>query len=272
MSYRERDLVIRGARLHLYEMGDAGPLLILAHGFTDHGLCWLRLAQELAPSARVVMYDARGHGRSDPPPAAYTREELAKDLVALVDAFGGERPIVMGHSLGADTAAWAAALAPERFRAVILEDPPWSAALYARHDAERRARADRERAQVEANRNRGVGDLEAFIREHSPHWHEIEWRTWAEAKALMAPEAAEIIASSRAPWETLVPRITCPVLLLTGDNDLGALTTPEAAAEVVRIGRRVQHVHIDGAGHSLRRDQFEAVLRAVQGFLSDLAS
>ncbi len=272
MPYTERDVVVRGAKLHLYEMGAAEQTLVLAHGFTDHGLCWLRLAQELAGSMRVVMYDARGHGRSDPPPAQYTRQDLAEDLVALVKALGIDRPVVMGHSLGADTAAWAGALAPTLFRGIILEDPPWNADLYARHDAERAARADRERSQAEANRQRGVAELEAFIREHSPDWHQLEWRTWAEAKALMHPEAAQIIASPRAPWETLIPRIACPVLLLTGDNDLGALTTPEAAAEVVRLGRDVHHVQISGAGHSLRRDRFEEVLRAVRGFVGGLAS
>lgn len=271
MRYQESDLTIHGVRLHLYELGGPGPLMILAHGFTDHGPCWLRLAQEMAPAMRVIMYDARGHGRSEAPLSGYTRQQLAKDLVALVEALSVERPVIMGHSMGADTAAWAGALAPSRFSGIILEDPPWNPDLYARNDADRAERAKREEAQAIANRERSISELETFIRECCPTWHETEWRTWAEAKALMHPRATQIVASSRAPWETLVPLIRCPVLLLTGDNARGALTTPEVADQVIRIGNDVQHVHISGAGHSVRRDQFDAVLEAVRAFLAEIA-
>ncbi len=272
MRYEESDLVVRAVRLHVYAMGKGDPPLILAHGFTDHGLCWLRLADELATSRRVIMYDARGHGRSEAPPGGYSRQELAEDLVALAEALGVDRPAIMGHSMGADTAAWAGALAPSRFSGIILEDPPWNPDLYAQSDADRAERADHEKARAVTNRERDVSELEAWIRERNPGWHPTECRTWAEAKALMDPRATRVIASTRVPWRELMPRIRCPVLLLTGDNALGALTTPTVADEVVRIGNDVQHVHIGGAGHSVHRDQFAAVLAAVRTFLARTAT
>jgi N-formylmaleamate deformylase len=271
IRYKESDILVRGLRLHLYTMGNGSPPVILAHGFTDHGPCWLRLADQLASDRRIIMYDARGHGRSEAPSEGYTRRALAEDLVALTEELELDRPVVMGHSMGADTAAWAGALAPSLFGGIILEDPPWSPALYDRSDADRADRAERETSRAITNRERDLVELEAWIQERKPHWHPTECRTWAEAKALMDPSATQVIASDRVPWRRLVPEIGCPILLLTGDNALGALTTPAVAHEVLRIGKDVQHVHVDKAGHSLRRDQFAAVLAAVRAFLVRLA-
>ncbi len=272
MRHEESDIIVRGLRLHLYTMGNGSPPVILAHGFTDHGPCWLRLADQLGSGRHIIMYDARGHGRSEAPVEGYTRRTLAEDLVALAEELDLDRPIVMGHSMGADTAAWAGALAPSLFGGIILEDPPWNPDLYARSDADRADRAERERARAIANRERSLNELEAWIQQRNPQWHPTECRTWAEAKALMDPRATRVIASDRVPWQQLVPQIGCPVLLLTGDNDLGALTTSAVAQEVVRLGKDVQHVQIDEAGHSLRRDQFAAVLEAVRRFLARVAS
>ena len=53
-----------GVRLHYYRTGSGLPLL-LAHGVSDNGMCWRRVADALADSFDVVTYDAPSHGRSD---------------------------------------------------------------------------------------------------------------------------------------------------------------------------------------------------------------
>lgn len=69
-------------------------------------------------------------------------------------------------------------------------------------------------------------------------------------------------------WREALPKIACPILLLTGDRENG-LTTPEdvqAMSDLWRDGRVVQ---IEGAGHMVHYDRFELFVEAVQAFLAE---
>ncbi len=67
----------------------------------------------------MLTYDLRGHGMSDAPPTGYSPDEMAADLLELLDALEIERPVIAGHSYGADVALYLAAREPERVREVI---------------------------------------------------------------------------------------------------------------------------------------------------------
>src|ERR671936_61945 len=92
-----------GIRMHYSRTGGDTPPLVLAHGATDDGLCWTRLARALEPEYDVIMPDARGHGRSDAPPSGYSSADHAQDLAGLIRALGLATPAVGGHSMGAAT-------------------------------------------------------------------------------------------------------------------------------------------------------------------------
>jgi pimeloyl-ACP methyl ester carboxylesterase len=70
------------------------------------------------------------------------------------------------------------------------------------------------------------------------------------------------------PWREVVSAIACPILLITADNERGALVTPQVAAEAQSLSPALELVHIAGAGHSIRREAFHAYLEAVEGFLA----
>lgn len=95
-----------GVGLHVGTHGDGPVTVVLAHGWTLDTRIWSPVAQRLAGSARVVAYDYRGHGRSDPAPAStMTLEQLADDLAAVVAATAPDGPLVLGgHSMGGMTA------------------------------------------------------------------------------------------------------------------------------------------------------------------------
>ena len=59
--------MVNGLKLHYTRTGGAKPPVVLAHGFSDDGLCWTPVAEALAADYDVVMVDARGHGRSAAP-------------------------------------------------------------------------------------------------------------------------------------------------------------------------------------------------------------
>lgn len=88
------------------QIGGAGPALILLHGFPQNGLCWLRVAPMLAQQFRVIIPDLRGYGLSDAPPDdathdRYSKRQMARDIVALMDALRLPDAMVLGHDRGA---------------------------------------------------------------------------------------------------------------------------------------------------------------------------
>ena len=82
----------------------------------------------------------------------------------------------------------------------------------------------------------------------------------------------DLPAQPRPPWREVAGRITCPVLLLTGDPARGGIVTPEAAVEAARLWRSGRVVHIPGAGHNIRRDRYELYRAAVAAFLGEVAA
>jgi len=73
-------------------------------------------------------------------------------------------------------------------------------------------------------------------------------------------------------WAELLPRITCPALLITADLDRGAIVRPEMAAAMQQQMPQLQVAHIPGAGHSIRREQFDRYIAVVRSFLDTWAA
>ena len=122
------DVVVNGVKIHYHRAGGSQLPVLLAHGITDNGLCWTRLAQALESEYDLIMFDARGHGLSDVPETGYAPEDHVADIAGLVDALGLEKPALIGHSMGAANVALAVATDPDLARCAILEDPPWQIA------------------------------------------------------------------------------------------------------------------------------------------------
>ena len=104
-----------GGRLHARVHGpDDAPTLVLVHCWTGTQELWHKQVSALAGELRIVVYDHRGHGLSDPAPDGdYSLEALATDLdrVIAAGASPAAPPLLAGHSMGAMTiAAWADAL------------------------------------------------------------------------------------------------------------------------------------------------------------------
>jgi len=276
-AWVEGDIPVNGIDIHYYRTGDAQkPSVVLLHGFTDNGLCWRRLAMDLAPDYDLVMIDAVGHGKSGGPEHGF-RERAVSDVGAVIDTLQLDHPTLVGHSMGAGTAAGVAAEYPQQIRAIALEDPgwrdetapptapaavgygsraplgspewiAWNRAYKARSPAEQRAEASAERA----------------------NWPAEDLPDWAEAKAQF--NLAVLDARATAPvsvWRDLLPRITCPVLLITADPERGAIVTPNVAQEAVAGLHAGRVVHVPGAGHNIRREAYAPFRDAVVAFLHE---
>lgn len=97
-----------------------GAPLVLLHGYTDSHRSFDLIAPFLPQSWRVLAVTQRGHGLSDKPAAGYTMPDLAADVPGMLDAFGIDRAVLVGHSMGAAVALHAAAAYPERVAGLAL--------------------------------------------------------------------------------------------------------------------------------------------------------
>jgi pimeloyl-ACP methyl ester carboxylesterase len=101
--------------------GNGKPILCI-HGLTANSRFWDCLASALSPRHKVIAMDLRGRGLSDKPPTGYSIDHHCKDVLALMDDLGLERPVLMGHSLGAFISLVFTAQNPKRVDRLILVD------------------------------------------------------------------------------------------------------------------------------------------------------
>jgi pimeloyl-ACP methyl ester carboxylesterase len=258
MGWQEGDLDIDDVRIHYYRRGTGRPL-VLAHGASDNGKCWERVAAALEDEYDIVAYDARYHGLSGAPEGGQMAG--GEDLVTVVEALALERPAIMGHSMGARSVAQAGGMRPELFRCAVLEDPPWwdeRPALPAPA-----AQPDLPAMSIEA--------IVAYGRERNAMWHEDEFPAWAESKQQFRPpaDAFKRVGSIAAGWRETVEAIGIPTLLVCGGSaERGRIVNTHIAAEAASLNPRLEVVTFPEAGHNVRREAFEGFVEAVRGFLA----
>jgi pimeloyl-ACP methyl ester carboxylesterase len=118
---------VRGIRLHVAEAGSGPDVVVLLHGFPQHWYQWRTVLPALADRYRVLAVDLRGFGWSDAPRAGYRKEQLADDVLALLDALRLPRVDLIGHDWGGWIGFLLCLRAPERvahFLALGIV-PPW---------------------------------------------------------------------------------------------------------------------------------------------------
>ena len=112
-----------GIRLHARDWGGSGQAVVLLHGLASNARIWDGVASRLAGAGlRVVALDQRGHGASDQPASGYDFATLGRDLDAALAALALERPVLAGHSWGANVALQFTAERPGTVAGLALVD------------------------------------------------------------------------------------------------------------------------------------------------------
>jgi pimeloyl-ACP methyl ester carboxylesterase len=215
----------------------------------------------------LILLDARYHGRSEAPDADCTPLVMAADLAGAIRALGLNAPLVLGHSMGAQSAIVMAGQYPEAAGAILLEDPPatWVPDL---------GRPD-EQTWL-ANNRAWIAGLQAKTREtimaekhaETPVWAIEELGPWADSKLRFNTGYFAHVRRPAIDWSAIMSAIRVPVLLITGDPALGSIVTTEDVAALQANLPQAHVAHIGGAGHNIRRDQFPAYLEAVRPALA----
>lgn len=107
-----------------YDVRGTGPLVVCLPGMGDLRATYRLLAPALADAGyRVATLDLRGHGDSDATFTAYDDEAAGSDALALVEELGGGPAVLVGSSMGAGAAVWAAAERPDLVAGLVLSGP-----------------------------------------------------------------------------------------------------------------------------------------------------
>lgn len=266
--WTQGDVLVNGIKIHYTRTGNGSkPALVLAHGFSDSGLCWLPVAQDLEAEYDVILPDARGHGLSARISAGEALD-MPADLAGLITALGLNQALVGGHSMGANVSSQMAARYPGLIRALVLEDPAWFD--HSPQQAEEKPKPNPYHEWLMSLKGTTLEEVIARCRANSPTWAEIELRPWAESKLQFDPTFMQVGFGPASDWRAVAKAIDCPVLLLTADVEKGAILSAEMAQAAVSVNPRIRVVHIPGAGHNVRREAYPAFMKAVRDFLKSL--
>ncbi|MEU4291643.1 alpha/beta hydrolase [Kribbella sp. NPDC026596] len=256
---------VRGRSAHLawYRTDEAVAEVAFLHGFSDSAQCWEPLIGAM-PGVRALAIDARGHGESGLPEGPLGYPELRDDAALVLSSQPREGGVVVvGHSMGAMSAAYLAAARPDLVRAVVLEDPPTGEPPADQQDepvSEPRWLADLRALDLPSRIARG--------RSEDPSWPDDELEPWAVSKAQVNPHLFDRPFQNSSPLTDLLAATTCPVLLIHGDTERGSLISTQYAERCARAAAgEFQAVHIPNTGHSVRRDNRPQYLTALTTFL-----
>ncbi|MEW6181137.1 MAG: alpha/beta hydrolase [Chloroflexota bacterium] len=262
-------LLSNGVRIQYYRTGGQKPPILLLHGLSDNALCWNRLPLVLEVEFDVILMDARGHGSSGLDERGASPLVQAEDVCALIEHLQLHRPILIGHSMGATTAALAAAQLPKIVRGVILEDPPWQEA--SGEDGKRREKKLNDwRDWLAGLKQKSLEEIIAEGRRLNPLWDESEFFQWAKAKQQVQLAALDWIVQPQPDWREIVRQIACPGLIITGEPALGAVLTPEVIRQIEKLWRKSKTVRIVTAGHNVHREAYMNFLREIAAFIKRL--
>lgn len=273
-----RPLRVDLGRLHLGGRvwgADADPVVLAVHGVLDHAGVWTPVAERLvAQGLRVVALDLRGHGASDHvgPEAGYPPLDFVHDLAAVCGAIGGAPAAVVGHSLGAATAALHAAATRGRWPLVLIEPPlPGPATPSADSLAQwLGARTATARHPVFSERGEAIERL----RRSMPGVPEDALAAFADRAIRRGPdgltwawdprlrERADLLAGAVDPesFLTLLAGLDPPPALVFARD--GLVRRADRARMVGAVGERARVVTLDG-GHHLPLTAPEAVAAAI---------
>lgn len=256
MTEIERDGVHLYYEVHGPREGQGLETLLLTHGFSASSHMWGPNLDALSAEHRVVIWDVRGHGRSDYPSDLdrYTEELAVGDMAAILDAVGAPRAVIGGLSLGGYLSLAFHLAHPERVRALMLFD---TGPGYRRDEGRDRWNATA-LASAEGFESRGLDALPARS-EVRREIHRNAAGLALAARGLLTQHDARVIES--------LGSISVPTLVLVGAADQAFLAAADYMAGHIPGATKVV---LADAGHGSNIDQPEAFNRAVLEFLGRL--
>lgn len=234
--------------LNVEASGSGSPTYLCLHGLVDTVAIWDHLAEPLALRGTVLRVDQRGHGKSGTPPGATGREDLAADVVAVLDSQGIDRAILVGHSMGGIVSMATALEHPDRVSGLVLIGTASRCNEKVAGWYERIARA---------GETDGCEGLSRAI-------YGKDSRRRVEGDAAGIAQVTRMLKSLYDdPLTEKLARVECPVLLLVGEKDPMGPRASEIIAE--NLADATLEV-VPDCGHWIHVEAPDVILRALDGW------
>jgi N-formylmaleamate deformylase len=253
-----------GLRLHALDFGGDGTPVLVLPGITSPAITWQFVAPELS-GVRPVLADMRGRGLSGAPADdSYALDDYAGDAAALIAGLGLERPVVLGHSLGARVAAVLAVRHPGVAGPLILVDPPLTGPSRDPYPT------SLESFLTQLHEARAGTTADAVAR-HFPGWprreHELRarWLATCEEPAVAETYLGFDREDFHGPWREL-PQ---PAILVRGGRS--PVVSEAGAAELAQLRPDIPIVSVPDAAHMVPWDNLPGFLEAIDPFLDENA-
>jgi pimeloyl-ACP methyl ester carboxylesterase len=257
MSYVDSD----GVRIY-HEVEGHGPPLVLAHGATGDTTFWrgYGYTDQLSNDFTVILFDARGHGRSGKPHAAeaYDYRLMVGDVIAILDTLGINKSHYWGYSMGGYTGLGLAKHHPERLLSLIVGGA----------DPLQISEREREPPLLLAIFQMGLeGGIDAVIEEMKALFGFItpQYERRLRQLDLMALVAVLEAARHRPSFGGALSKFAMPCLLYAGEDDEGPFENGPNAAQRIPNAR---FFSLPGMNHVGASAAVELVLPEVRSFLS----
>jgi pimeloyl-ACP methyl ester carboxylesterase len=253
-----------------YDDEGPGPVVVLLHGFPLDRTMWALQLTGVGGPYRVIAPDLRGHGQTAAPAGIYTMDEMADDVIELLNALNLTEPVVLGGlSMGGYIALSAILRYPERFRALMLMDTRATA------DSAEAAKGRRELADKVESSGSVVPVIEAMLPKlFSPMTRVNRADRIARVVDVMERTTPRAVAgalrgmAARPDRTPSLGQIKVPSLVLVGVDD--AITPPEEARTLASGLSTSRLAEIPDAGHLAPLENSEASNLAILSFLGSL--
>lgn len=251
-----------------YDDHGMGMPVLFLHAFPLNRSMWTGQIKALLGERRyrLVALDWRGFGETTPFDEISTMETLADDVAGLMDTLGMQQAVLCGLSMGGYVANAFLRKYPQRVQGLIFADTRPGA------DTDEATKANRERVALLAlsEGTEAIADLQVpkllanYTRQHQP-LVEQSVRHMINAATPQGIAAASRGMALRADASDLLPSISCPTLVIVGEEDV--LTPPVVAREYAARIAGCQFATIPDAGHLSNLEQPEAFFAVVRNFL-----
>lgn len=249
-----------------YELAgpENAPCIVLIYGLGLNRHCWQWTTPALSGDYRVLTYDLFGHGGSAAPPQTPSLKLFSYQLIDLLDHCGIGSAAIIGFSLGGMIARRAAQDAPDRVAALAIlhspherTDAAQTAILKRVHQAQKEGPA----STVDAALGRWFTD---DYRQANPAMMDLV-RTWVMANNIaIYHRVYKVLADGIAEIITPSPPITCPTLVMTGDEDYG--NGPKMAGAIAADIEGAEVHILRGLRHMALAENPDAVNQPLQAF------
>lgn len=275
---REHFMQLGSLRMRCLEWGRAdAPPLVLLHGGGQTAHTWDAFCLAASGRFRCLALDQRGHGDSDwSASGQYGFADHAADIAALVETLALHKPIVMGMSMGGINAIAYAAEHPQALRALVCVDIGPEAQFepvdrLMQSLGEYRWFSSPEDAAARLSRLGARRDPTLLRETLSLNLRQVDDGRWTwkyDPLTFEGLTAASIMQARRPLWDVL-PRITCPALVLRGgDSEIFSAGDARRFAQALPHG---QWDTVPRARHSIQTDKPLGLLQALDRFVNSLA-